>query len=88
MIDRTFKASPKKYYQIINIVGYYEKIKGIVPLFMIPCTEKSIIIYDMIIKDVLEILNQNGIKLGSITKNFMCVFEKALKKIIKKFLKM
>jgi len=35
-IDRTFKACPKNFYQIINIGGYYPEIDGIVTLFMIP----------------------------------------------------
>lgn len=63
MIDGIFKACPKNYYQIINLGGYYEDINGIVPLFMIPCIEKSEIMYDMIFKDIIENLNLNGIKL-------------------------
>ena len=40
-IDGTFKSCPKGFYQILNIAGYYPDINGLVPIFMIPVTNKS-----------------------------------------------
>lgn len=40
-IDGTFKTCPKKFYQIINIAGYYPELNCIIPIFMIPKTGKS-----------------------------------------------
>ena len=77
-IDGTFKSSPKLYFQILNIVGYYKEINGIVPIFMIIMAGKSEYLYDIIFKDIKNILIDNGINIKNIPKNFMLDFEKGL----------
>ena len=75
-IDGTFKSSPKLYFQILNIVGYYKEINGILPIFMIIMTGKSEYLYEIIFKDIKNILIDNGINLKNIPTNFMQDFKR------------
>ena len=45
LIDGTFRACPKGYYQIVNISGYYPDINGIIPLFMSPIMNFFMIVF-------------------------------------------
>ena len=51
-IDGTFKSCPKGFYQILTIAACYPDINGLVPIFMIPVTNKSQNIYDSIFEDI------------------------------------
>ena len=84
LIDGTFRACPKGYYQIVNISGYYPDINGIIPLFMSPITGKSEFLYDNLFEDIIKIIESKGIKIKDITANFMVDFEKSLINSIKK----
>lgn len=84
LIDGTFKSCPKGYSQIINIAGYYPDINSIIPIFMIPASGKSEYLYDMIFKDVIQIINDEGYKIDNITSNFITDFEKGLQNSVRK----
>ena len=84
IIDGTFKASPKGFYQIFNISGFYPNINGIIPLFMIPMMGKSESIYNSIFSDIKTILETNGIKDKNIPNHIMIDFEKPLQNAVKK----
>ena len=83
-IDGTFKSAPKKFYQILNICGYYKDIKGIIPIFMVLLTGKSEYLYDAIFIDIKKIMKDNGINVENIPKKFMLDFEKGLMNAVKK----
>ena len=40
-VDGTFRICPKGFLQVLNIGGYSEDIKAIIPVFLIPVTGKS-----------------------------------------------
>ena len=50
-IDYTFKSVLKKFYQILNIFGYYKDIKGIIPIFIFLLTGK-VSIYMMLFSSI------------------------------------
>ena len=82
--DGTFKSCLKGYTQIINISGYYPDTNSIIPIFMIPVRGKSEYLYDMIFKDIIQIINDEGYKLDNITSNFITDFEKGLQNSVRK----
>lgn len=55
-IDRTFKSSLRRFYQILNISGFLPDINGIIPLFMIPMSGKSENLYKNVFSDIKKIL--------------------------------
>ena len=84
-IDSTFKSSPKNFYQILNIAGYYKELNSIIPLVFIPMSSKSEIIYNKIFTDLIDIMENFNIKRNNICKLIMSDFECALRKSMKKF---
>ena len=59
LLDGTFKSSPRRFYQIFNISGFYPNINSIIPLFMVPMTGKSESLYNSILSDIKTILRVN-----------------------------
>lgn len=80
LIDSTLKSCPKRYYQIINIAGYYEDIGTIIPIIMIPTTGKSFYLYNKNFEAVKEIIIDKGISLDKIPNRIIIDFEKSLQK--------
>ena len=83
-IDGTFKCCPKEYYQIVNISGFLPDINGLMPIFMIPLTGKSEFLYNEILKEVKNIIENSSVKIENIPNRFMLDFEVALQKSVKK----
>ena len=83
-VDSTFKSSPKNYYQILNIAGYFKEINSIIPLVFISITNKSEDIYNKIFHNLFEIMENINIKINKICKRIMCDFENSLRKSLKK----
>ena len=55
-IDGTFKICPKTFYQVINIGAFLPDIDAIMPIFLIPTTGKSEVVYHEIFSDVKKII--------------------------------
>ena len=83
-IDGTFKSCPKEFYQVLNIAGFFPNLNSIVPLFMIPCTGKSELLYNEIFIELKRIYNLTGHKIENTPKYIMIDFEKSLQNSIKK----
>ena len=83
LIDGTFKSCPRTFYQILNISGYLPEINSIIPIFMIPMTGKSEYLYDIIFKDIKQILSDNNFDIKDFPKRIMIDFELALQKSVK-----
>ena len=83
LIDGTFKSCPRSFYQILNISGYLPEINSIIPIFMIPMTGKSEYLYDIIFKDVKQILSDNNFDIKDFPERIMIDFEIALQNSVK-----
>ena len=82
-VDGTFRISPRGYYQVLNIDGYYDDINGIVPVFLIPTSGKSEYLYNMIFNNVKKIIIASNINLSDIPKYIMADFEVGLQRALK-----
>ena len=82
-IDGTFKICPKTFYQVINIGAFLPDIDAIMPIFLIPTTGKSEVVYHEIFSDVKKILIENNINITKITNKFMIDFEIGIQKALK-----
>ena len=83
-IDGTFKSCPKEFYQVLNIAGFFPNLNSIVPLFMLPCTGKSELLYNEIFIELKRIYILTGHKIENTPKYIMIDFEKSLQNSIKK----
>ena len=82
-IDGTFKSSPRGFYQVINIAGFYPEINEIIPIFMISTTSKSEYLYEQIFNHIKKIYLDTGHNIDDIPKNIMIDFESRLLKVVK-----
>lgn len=81
-IDATFRSSPKKYYQTLNIKCYSADTNTNIPVFHIPMSSKNLELYIEIFNDIIYLCKQNNINLDFDETIIMCDFEKALRKAI------
>ena len=81
--DATYKSCPKTMYQLFNIAGYLEETDGLIPLMIIPMSNKTQRLYTVILKEVVRILTVFNINIEKITNKFMSDFEIALRRSIK-----
>ena len=84
--DATYKSCPKTMYQLFNIAGYFEETDGLIPLMIIPMSNKIQRLYTVILKEVVHILTLFNINIGKITNKFMSDFEITLRRCIKEVL--
>ena len=75
--------SPRGYYQVLIIGGFYKEIDSIIPIFFIPTTGKSEYLYNLIFNDIKIIIIEAKININSIPKYFMIDFEIGLQKAVK-----
>ena len=84
-MDGTFYASPKKYYQLYNIIGK-EKKSGInIPLAFVLMTHKSYSVYFHLFNNIKNFLEKNNINLCFKNIYIMMDFEKASRNELKMF---
>ena len=81
-IDATFRSSPKKYYQTLNIICYSADTNTNIPVFHIPMSSKNLELYIEIFNDIINVCKRNNINLDFEETIFMCDFEKALREAI------
>lgn len=81
--DATYKSCPKTMYQLFNIAGYFEDTDGLIPLMVIPMSNKNQRLYTIILNEVVRILRTFNIDLTKITNEFMPYFEIGLRNSIK-----
>ena len=82
-IDGTFKSTPKKYYQLLNII-ISDKKESFFPVMYILMTSKSTFLYSNLFLKIEQLLNYFKIKLDYNIVSFMTDFEKGLRKSLKK----
>ena len=82
-IDINYKICPSGYYQILNIISYNEEIKKYLPVFSIPMTFKSKLLYINIFRTIIKILNNNTFSLKKDKIIFIAEFERSLREAIK-----
>ena len=82
--DAIFKSCPKSMYQLFNISGYFRDIDGLIPLMLIPMSNKSERLYAKVLNNVVNILKTFNIDLKLLTNQLMIDFELGLRNIIKK----
>ena len=86
-IDGTFKMAPKNYYQILNFWGYLDLKNIYVPLMHILMTSKNIIAYNHVFNFILQIFNDNNIKVNFKSKDITTDYERAIRLSINLILK-
>ena len=77
-IGGTFKSCPKRYYQVLNIAGFYPDINSIISIFMVPCTGKTEYLYNEIFSEIKGIYLLTGHKKEEIPNHIMIDFERSL----------
>ena len=83
-MDGTFKWSPKKFYQIYNIIGKDEHSGIIIPLVFVLISNKSIELYEQVFQYIKYLLDKFNINIDLKDKYIMMDFEKASKKAFNK----
>ncbi len=86
-IDATFKVAPKKYYQLLNILGYILSHKIYVPSAHIIMNSKTKFAYKHIFSYLKELLSDNNINANFENKIITTDYEKSLRKAITEVLK-
>lgn len=85
-IDATFRASPRNYYQLLNIISN-DKQSGInIPVIHIPMSHKSEFLYLKIFETIEKICQDYNIEIKMNKKACITDFEKGLRKVLRNLL--
>ena len=74
-MDATFKAVPKNFYQLLNVLVYLETEKICIPVVFVLMTSKSFLAYKKIFQDIKLLLSQNKIEWNYKKLRITCDFE-------------
>lgn len=75
-MERLKAVQSNSYYQIIHIAGFFPDINSIIPIFMIPLSDKNLYLYNCVFEDVKKIFADNGININKIPNRIITDFEK------------
>ena len=82
---RYIQNMSETFYQVINIGAFLPDIDAIMPIFLIPTTGKSEVVYNEIFSDVKKILIENNINITKIINKFLIDFDRDTKSFKKYF---
>ena len=82
-IDNNYKAIPRGYKFIMSIMSFNSKTNKYIPVFIIPISHKSKVVYSYVFKAIIQIINDNKLSFDFNNKKIFCEFDYSMREALK-----